>query len=189
MVAALVYSSEIKNKKEEEKERLDNDEKNKANKRYSEYGCPQNSNQFTYLSGLPGITETYSIFVWRDNCFLNFLIDSSLVHKIQIPLTDIRYFSLKGDLRQETELIGEIRRMTTGEFVIAEGLFGAAATINRNNQTISNIKNIDERKTIINATINGKDRFIVFETGALYNYLLEQIPEKEQLFVNMQTKS
>lgn len=42
-----------------------------------------------------------------------------------------------------------------------------------------------EKRTIINADIDGKNCFIFFKKGDLYNYLLEHLPEKEQSFVAM----
>jgi hypothetical protein len=142
--------------------------------------APLDCKWFSYISGHPYLKGPCNLYVWRDDESLNLLSETE-THKI--PLDAIKYYSIKGDIRQETEYKG--KGMSTTDTMITEGLFGTAAAMKRN-QATPIIKTIDERRTIINADIEGKNCFIFFKKGDLYNYLLEHLPEKEQSFVTMQ---
>jgi len=183
-IALLAYGIYMDTKKE--KERLD--EKNRSldidnwKKRslQEQYGLPIDCLDFQYLSGYNKISEKGIVNIWIKEEALNFLSKNRA--KYQIPLSDINFYSTKGDIRQEVENVGG--DATLGETIMAEGMLGTAAAMRRN-QVIQNIETIDERKTIINATIDGEISFIFFEGAELYNYLLESLPEKEQSFVAM----
>lgn len=141
--------------------------------------APPDCKWFSYISGHPYLKGPCNLYVWRNDEFLNLLSETEK-HKIQ--LDRIKYYAIKGDLRQAMEYKG--KGLSTSDTMITEGLFGTAAAMKRN-QVMPQIKNIDERRTIINADIDGKNCFIFFEKGDLYNYLLEYLPEKEQSFVAM----
>lgn len=141
--------------------------------------APQDCKWFSYISGYPNLKVPCNLFIWRDDDFL-YLLSETKRHKI--PLNEIDYYAIKGDIRQETGHKG--KGVSLSDTMITEGLFGTAAAMKRN-QEIPQIKIVDERRTIINANIDDKNCFIFFKTGDLYNYLLEQLPEKEQSFVTM----
>lgn len=149
-----------------------------------EYGLPIDCTPYKYLSGYNNIMGKNQMYVWVEDDDLN-LLTSEGRSKYQIPLEDINFYAIKGDVKQETETKGG--DATLGETIIAEGLFGTAAAMKRN-QVSQEVKIIDERKTIINIDIDGKVNFIFFEGAGLYNYLLENLPEKEQSFVAMNKK-
>lgn len=179
--AELITKRKIKDQQsvENEKQRVVNKEKESL---LENYGLPMNCPKYKYLSGHDKISNKYKIHVWVKKDILNLLVGNEDKQKYQIHLSDINFYSIKGDIRQEVENKGE--DMTVAETIVAEGMFGTAAAMKRN-QVVQDIKNIDERKTIINAIVDGKNSFIFFEGPDLYNYLLETIPEKEQSFVVM----
>lgn len=145
----------------------------------SSHNAPSDCKRFSYLSGYPYLKGPCNLYVWRDDEYLNLLSETE---KHKIPLNGIKYYAIKGDIRQETENKGKGLSIT--DTMVTEGLFGTAAAMKRN-QVTPQIKTIDERRTIINADIEGKNCFIFFKKGDLYNYLLEHLPEKEQSFVAM----
>lgn len=185
-IAFLIWGINIEKRKmkhEVDEENKITETKNKEKESlFEKYGLPIDCPTYKYLSGYKNIENKDIIYVWiRDNV-MNLLIGEKNMQKYQMPLSDINFYSVKGDVRQETENIGG--NATVGETVVAEGMFGTAAAMKRN-QVVQNIKTIDERKTIINANVEGGSSFIFFEGAELYNYLLENIPEKEQSFVAM----
>ncbi|MDR7856059.1 hypothetical protein [Tissierella sp.] len=103
-------------------------------------------------------------------------------HKKTIPIKDIHFYAIKGDLKQEME--DRNKPKSNIDTMMAENLLGTAAAM-KQNQVLQNIKTIDERKVIIKAMIGNKNTYIFFEGAGLYNYLLENLPEKEQSFVAM----
>lgn len=138
------------------------------------YGCSHDK-KFIYISGIPGFPEHDYLWIWKDKDILK--VQSSSEKTANIPIKDIIFYSLKGDLRADTQFIKS--KNSTGGTSIVEGLLGTAAAM-RNAQTMSKTVSIDERRTIVKVILDGVDRFIVFERGDLYNFLLEIIPEKEE---------
>lgn len=148
------------------------------------YGVPIDKIQTSkYFKGLKDIPENSTINVWIKDNMLNLMRDGETTISHQIQLENINFYTIKGDVKQELETKGG--NQSVAGTMITEGLFGTAAAMKKNQPT-QNLKTIDERKTIINATIDGKDTFIFFEGADLYNYLLENIPEKEQSFIAIQ---
>ena len=142
---------------------------------------PENSKTYKYIRGFPAISNNSDVIIWNDSEKLYIFHDENR-DNIEISLNDINYYAIKGDLGQE--FISNGKKVSAIDSAITEGIFGTAAAM-KQNQSAPIIKNIDERKTIINATVNKKETFIFFEGAELYNYLLENIPEKEQSFVAM----
>lgn len=150
------------------------------------FGLPIDSPQFKYIKGHNFITNDSDVSVWHDNGFLNILYNNEVdAQKYTIPLSDVNYFAVKGDIKQESELHGG--NATIGQTMLAENLFGTAAAI-KASQAIQSLKTIDQRKTIINYSVDGQERFMFFEGAELYSYLLQEVPEKEQSFVVMKNK-
>lgn len=185
VIAAFVIILWEKSKTEKEESvkneilKKENDYKNEL---YRKYRLPVDCVKYKHAGGYSKFPNGRWVHVWRENDFLNLLSNKEEIEKHQIPLSDIKFYSVKGDVRQETETTGG--NATVAETVMAEGLLGTAAAIKKN-QPQQTTKTIDERKTIINATIELENKFIFFEGADLYNYLLENIPEKEQSFVAM----
>lgn len=178
----VVQSKDREKKKQENEEQLKEGEKAKRRYLSVNYGLPIECKRFVYWSGYDKFPKGEELYVWKETEFLSFLSDKGIGEKHQILLADINYFSIKGDIRQETQNKGG--DLSVGETIITEGLLGTAAAI-KGNQITQETKTIDERKTIINAIINDKNTFIFFEGADLYRYLLETFPEKEQSFVAM----
>jgi len=147
---------------------------------FRKHGVPSQCGQFTYFSGHPKLSGKQSLYLWIQQEYLNMLPVKEYTAKYQIPIKEIISFTTKGDLKLETEIEGNDSSIIGT--MVAEELFGTAAAM-RANQKIPKIINVDERKTIINARIDGENKFILFEKADVYNYLLENIPEKEISFV------
>ena len=182
VVGLIVWSKKEEEKEIHEKQELHNKEYDRKRKMLTDYNMPIDCKRFRHASGYAKIPNGRWVNLWKDGEYLNLLTDKGGVEKHRIPLSDISFYSIKGDVRQETETTGG--DATVAETVMAEGMLGTAAAMRRN-QVIQNIETIDERKTIINAIIDGKSSFMFFEGAELYNYLLESLPEKEQSFVAM----
>lgn len=176
-----IDKKKLKQKLDSEFKEIQNENKKKQSL-LEQYDMPIDCPTYQYLSGYNGIPNKSTASVWIKENILNILSNDESRQKYQIHINSINFYSIKGDVRQETETTGG--DMTVGETVIAEGLLGTAAAMKKN-QVIQNIKTIDERKTIINVNINDENNFIFFEGAELYHYLLENIPEKEQSFVSM----
>lgn len=185
LIISLIVCKNEEIKEKEEKELKEKQEKEAKEQLLIDYSLPIDCKRFRHAGGYNKFPNGRWLYVWRDDKHLNLLSNKESIEKHQISLSNINFYSVKGDVRQETETKGG--NATVGETMMAEGLLGTAAAM-RKNQAVQNIKTIDERKTIINATIDGKNSFIFFEGADLYKYLLEQIPEKEQSFVAMQVK-
>lgn len=153
---------------------------------FLKHQVPRHCKQFEYFGGYSNLSERQSLYLWVEHGFMNILPMKVDAIKYQIPIKDIVSFSTKGDLRLETEIEGNDPSLIGT--MIAEQLFGTAAAI-KSNQQIPKIKNVDERKTIINANIDGESKFIIFEKADVYNYLLETIPEKELSYVSMKNNN
>lgn len=182
IVGLLVWADKDEQKREEENRILKVIERDKKQKLLKKYGLPIDCKRFRHAGGYNKFPNGRWLYVWKENSCLSFLSDGEMIEKHKIPLSDINFYSIKGDIRQETETTGG--KATLGETVMAEGLLGTAAAMKKN-QVIQNIKTIDERKTIINVDMDNEDSFIFFEGAGLYDYLLENIPGKEQSFVAM----
>jgi len=159
--------------------------KAKANqKEYLEkHGFFSESRPFNYISGIPGYQQKQALFVMADNNSLKFLDKND--NMFTLPISDVNFYSIKGDLKTITEFVGG-KKQGVGTTMVTEGVFGTAAAMKGNKQPLSNVKTVDERRTIINADIDGENTFVFFHKGDLYNYLLERIPQKEQSFLTMQ---
>lgn len=185
-VAFFIFGIYVENKKQKQKLDKENTRTEYENKKkqflLEQYDLPIDCPTYQYLSGYNGIPNKSTVNVWVKENILNILSGDENKQRYQIPINSIKFYSIKGDMRQETETTGG--DMTLGEMVVAEGLLGTAAAMKKN-QVLQDTKTIDERKTIINATIEGENKFIFFEGAELYNYLLETIPGKEQSFVAM----
>lgn len=147
------------------KEKKEEDERNLKSKN----DIPCETKKYKCIRGLKYINENDIVFVWikqDDMCVFSERNDV----KIEIPFLSINYYTVKGNLTQELE---------------KKTITGFDSGISAMNKLSPDIKTIDERKTIINATIENKNVFIFFEGADLYDYLLENIPEKEQSFVAM----
>lgn len=183
-IAFIVWGIDIEKRKMkhevDEENKITETENKEKQSLLEKYGLPINCPQYKYISGYDKISNKGKIYIWVKENVMNLLVGEKDMNKYQIPLSDINFYSVKGDVRQETENIGG--NATLGETVVAEGMLGTAAAIIKN-QVVQNIKTIDERKTIINATMDDKNSFIFFEGADLYNYLLENLPEKEQSFI------
>jgi hypothetical protein len=181
-----IWGVHIERRNAGEKIREENHKKEKENSikqsLLETYGLPIDCPSFQYLNGYSSIPNKASVNIWVGENSLNLLINGEDIQKYQVPIDNINFYSVKGDMKQEMETKGG--NMSVGGTVIAEGMLGTAAAMKKN-QVVQNIKTIDERKTIINAIVDGKNSFIFFDGADLYNYLLENLPEKEQSFVAM----
>lgn len=148
----------------------------------TKYGLPRERKEFEYLKGLDGIPNENMLNVWIGEKDLCILLNSDEITNYQIPFTDINFYSIKGDLKQELGATG--KKNSDIETMMTEGMLGTAVAMKKN-QTAQSLITIDERRTIINAIIDGKNSYIFFRGSDLYNYLLENLPEKEQSFVAM----
>ena len=146
-----------------------------------QYGCPY-SQPYIYASGFPDVAGRKDMWAWKDNDELKFLQGTGEIKIIHCE--DVLFFTVRGGLKTNTQNTN--RNSGTLYTSLTEGLFGTAAAM-KNSQIISNVYTFDERHTILKVKIDNSVKFIVFEKGDLYNYLLEQIPEKEQSFVEMQS--
>jgi hypothetical protein len=168
-----------KEKKERERIKAMQDQKEYL----KEHGFPPESKPFNYISGIPGYKQAQALFVTADNTGLKFLDEND--NMFILPISDVNFYSIKGDLKTVTEFVGG-KSQGVGTTMVTEGVFGTAAAMKGNKQPLSNVKTVDERRTIINADIDGENTFVFFHKGDLYNYLLERIPQKEQSFMTMQ---
>lgn len=171
-----------KKDKQREQERILDKKKNTDEHLLNTYGLPIDCPSFKYLNGYSKISDKALVNAWVSTSKLNLLVQGNEIQKYEIPLENINFYTVKGDISQEMETKGG--NLSVGETMMTEGLFGTATAMKRN-QVVQNIKTIDQRKTIINAIVDEKNSFIFFEGAELYNYLLENIPEKEQTFITM----
>ncbi len=168
-----------KGKKEDERAKATKDEQ----KYLQEHGCVSDTGLFQYISGLFGYAHEQTLYVWTKDDNIYFLDKNN--NKFTLPMENVNFYSIKGDMKTETEFTGGSSQ-SVGTTMVTEGLFGTAAAMKGNKQPLANVKTVDDRRTIINADINGINTFIFFHRGELYNYLLERMPAKEQSFLSMQ---
>lgn len=183
MIAFLMVFFMIYTMSQGQKEREALQAKKTQEEYLEKHGFPPESKLFNYISGIPGYKQAQALFVTADNTGLKFLDEND--NMFILPISDINFYSIKGDLKTVTEFVGG-KSQGVGTTMVTEGLFGTAAAMKGNKQPLSNVKTVDERRTIINADIDGENTFIFFNKGDLYNYLLERIPQKEQSFLTMQ---
>lgn len=146
------------------------------------YGAPKDCNQFVFMSGIQDYQDGSILHVWKNDEGLNLLDDFRI--KYLIPIENIFFFTIKGDIKYQTEPDNHNKTGMTNT-MINEALFGTAAAMKKGQQPALKVITEDERFTIIKAKINENDSFILFYKSDLYYYLLKQIPEKERSFISM----
>ncbi len=114
-----------KNKKDEEREKEAKDRLNYLQK----HNCPSECKSFNYISGISVYPQKQPLFVWTENKNLYFLDNNDV--KFALPVSDIDFYSIKGDMKTGTEFIGGNNK-SVGGTMITEGLFGTAAAMKNN---------------------------------------------------------
>lgn len=183
VIVALSYVDYMKKRKHRKKqEELYELERQKANNRFRIFGCPTDIDEYKYIRGYKFIPDSTWLYVWISENKMIFLEDGVHSKKYDLSIGNINYYTLKGDLKQITRLVGG-NSSPIWTSMLEESMGTAVAM--QDNQVVPVIQNVDDRMTIINATIEKEDSFIFFEDGNLYEYLLQNIPQKEQSFVAM----
>lgn len=133
-IVLIVWGSNISKRKLKDQQSVENEKQRVANiekeSLLEDYGLPINCPKYKYLSGHDKISNKDKIHVWVKKDTLNLLVGKENKQKHQIPLSDINFYSIKGDIRQEVENKGG--DMTVAETIVAEGMLGTAAAMKRN---------------------------------------------------------
>lgn len=167
-----------------------NEERKLALKKIREkYNVPVNYRNVRYKHGHPSIQkDNFDAYIWTDNEIL-YIVDKTIdfnIGKIEIPLKDIEYYDVRGEVHRETKISGgeTVGGGTSIGGAIAGGLIAgeAGAIIGsrkkvKSQPIVSKTITHDERETFLNFFINDKGYTIFFDSKA-YNSLFDIIPNK-----------
>lgn len=178
VVMALIAYDPEKGRLKRELESL---ESNNLERFMMEHQIPYYSPKYTYLSGIDGEIDKDS-FVFVNGSGLNIILYKENTMGYKIPIDDIHFYTIKGDITQDMIKKDGQPVSTAGAF-LTFGAMGAVIANQRNAALDPKLNITDQRITIIKANLNGKETFIVFDKPDLYNYLIKALPQKEQSFI------